>query len=99
MSKKYADLNTLTIFWNKIKSYINSHTTSNVTKIKTTSIIQKNTNYIVPQYTLNNNSLSVFFEGSKLIKDVHYKEMTSTTIQFIDWDVPDNSNLEIIIKD
>ena len=98
MSKKYADLTTLTLFWNKIKSYINNKTKSNITKIKTTSIIQKNTNYTVPQYTLNNNSLGVFFEGCKLVKDIHYKEITSTTIQFIDWDVPENSNLEIIIR-
>lgn len=98
MSKKYADLNVLTIFWNRIKAYMDNKVKTTVTKINTSSVISKNTNYTVPQYTLGNNSLSVFFESCKLIKDIHYKEISATVIQFIDWDVPANSNLEIIIR-
>ena len=74
------------------------NTTFSHTKILTTQEITQNTNYTVPQYTLNNNSLSVFFEGSKLIKDIHYQEVSTTQIKFLDWDVPKDSNLEFIIR-
>ena len=73
---------------NKLASLKN--TTFSHTKVLTTQA--------VPQYTLGNNSLSVFFEGSKLIKDVHYQEVSTTQIKFLDWDVPEGSNLEFIIK-
>ena len=69
-----------------------------VTKILTTQEIRQNTNYTIPQYTLGNNSLNLYFECCKLIKDVHYKEISNTSIQFIDWNVPTGSNLEILIK-
>lgn len=72
--------------------------TISITKETTTEEIVKNTNYTVPQYTLGNGSLSVFFEGCKLIKDVNYIEVDSTHIQFKDWDVPTESNLEFIIR-
>lgn len=72
--------------------------TISITKKEITQIIEKNTNYIVPQYTVGNNSLSIFFEGCKLIKDINYIEVDATHIQFKDWDVPINSNLEIIIR-
>ena len=81
---------------NKLASLKN--TTFSHTKILTTQEITQNTNYTVPQYTLGNNSLSVFFEGSKLIKDVHYQEVSTTQIKFLDWDVPESSNLEFIIR-
>ena len=68
------------------------------TKIETSTVIKKNTNYTVPKYTLGENSLNVIFEGCKLIKDVNYKEVNTTTIQFIDWDVPVGSNLEFIVR-
>lgn len=72
--------------------------TRQVTSIVTDAEITQNTNYTVPQYVLGNNSLEVFFEGSKLIKNVNYIEVDSTHIQFKDWDVPVDSNLEIIIR-
>lgn len=72
--------------------------TISITKETTTEEIVKNTNYTVPKYTLGNASLSVFFEGCKLIKDVNYIEVDSTHIQFKDWDVPAESNLEFIIR-
>ena len=81
---------------NKLASLKN--TTFSHTKILTTQEIAQNTNYTVPQYTLGNNSLSVFFEGSKLIKDIHYQEVSTTQIKFLDWDVPEGSNLEFIIR-
>lgn len=59
--------------------------------------ITQNTNYQVPTYEVGTNSLEVYFEGSKLIKNVNYIEVDSTHIQFKDWDVPVDSNLEIII--
>lgn len=60
--------------------------------------ITQNTNYEVPTYEVGTNSLSIYFEGSKLIKNVNYIEVDSTHIQFKDWDVPVDSNLEIIIR-
>lgn len=71
--------------------------------IKTTSrvvetAIEQNTNYEVPSYKLGTNSLSIYFEGSKLIKDLNYIEIDTTHIQFKDWEVPVGSNLEIITR-
>lgn len=60
--------------------------------------IEQNTNYEVPAYEVGTNSLSIYFEGSKLIKNVNYIEVDSTHVQFKDWDVPVDSNLEIIIR-
>lgn len=71
--------------------------TRQVTSIVTDAEITQNTNYTVPQYVLGNNSLEVYFEGCKLIKDLNYIEVNTTTIQFKNWDVPENSNLEFII--
>lgn len=70
--------------------------TRQVTNVVTEEIPQ-NTNYTVPEYVLGNNSLEVYFEGCKLIKDLNYIEVNTTTIQFKNWDVPENSNLEFII--
>lgn len=67
--------------------------------IATTEVISANTNYEIPKYTLGNNSLAIFYEGCKLIKDDNYIEVDETHIQFKDWDVPDGSNLEIVIKE
>ena len=71
--------------------------------IKTTSrvvetAIEQNTNYEVPTYEVGTNSLSVYFEGSKLIKDLNYIEIDTTHIQFKNWNVPVGSNLEIITR-
>lgn len=60
--------------------------------------ITQNTNYQVPTYEVGTNSLSVYFEGSKLIKNINYIEVDSTHIQFKDWNVPVGSSLEIIIR-
>lgn len=60
--------------------------------------IEQNTNYEVPTYEVGTNSLSIYFEGSKLIKNVNYIEINSTHIQFKDWNVPIGSNLEIIVR-
>ena len=70
--------------------------TRQVTSVVTEEI-PHNTNYTVPEYVLGNNSLEVYFEGCKLIKDLNYIEVNTTTIQFKNWDVPENSNLEFII--
>ena len=72
--------------------------TISVTSVTTTEEIMQNTNYTVPEYTLGDDSLSVFFEGCKLIKEKNYIEVDSTHIQFKDWNVPSGSNLEIIIR-
>lgn len=71
--------------------------TRQVTRVVTEEEIPQNTNYTVPEYVLGNNSLEVYFEGCKLIKDLNYIEVNTTTIQFKNWDVPENSNLEFII--
>lgn len=69
-----------------------------IISIVTEAEIPQNTNYEVPSYKLDTNSLSVFFEGCKLIKDINYIEVDNTHIQFKNWNVPINSNLEIVIE-
>lgn len=86
-----------------IKADIDSKTKNEITKVTTSSSISANTNYTVSSYTVGNNSLLIFYEGCKLIKDENYIEVgtegeESTTIQFKDWDVPTESNLEFIIR-
>ena len=66
--------------------------------ITTANEISQNTDYEVPQYSLNTDSLSIYFEGNKLIKNVNYIEVDTTHIQFKDWNVPAESSLEIIIR-
>lgn len=61
--------------------------------------ISANTNYLIHNYVVGDNSLSIFFEGCKLIKGENYIEVDSTHIQFKDWNVPVGSNLEIVIKE
>lgn len=68
------------------------------TFLVTEEVIQQNTNYAVPEYELGNDSLEIYFEGCKLIKDINYIEADKTHIQFKDWDVPIGSNIEIIIR-
>lgn len=72
--------------------------TSQITSLVTEEEIQQNTNYEVPKYVLGDNSLEIYFEGCKLIKDINYIEADKTHIQFKDWDVPIGSNIEIIIR-
>lgn len=67
------------------------------TNITVATEIEQNTNYEVPTYEVGTNSLKVYFEGNKLIKDENYIEVDTTHIQFKDWNVPVDSNLEIII--
>ena len=61
--------------------------------------IAANTNYLIHNYTVGNNSLSIFWEGCKLIKEENYIEVDSTHIQFKDWNVPAGSNLEVVVKE
>lgn len=72
--------------------------TSQITSLVTEEEIQQNTNYEVPKYVLGDNSIEIYFEGCKLIKDINYIEVDVTHIQFKDWNVPHGSNLEIIIR-
>ena len=62
--------------------------------------ISANADYAIPIiYIVGNNSLSIFFEGCKLINNENGEEGTkSTTIQFLDWDVPIGSKLEFLYK-
>lgn len=71
--------------------------TRQITSLVTEEEIKQNTNYEVPEYVLGNNSIEIYFEGCKLIKDINYIEADTTHIQFKDWNVPEESNLEIII--
>lgn len=75
------------------KNYIIETTNRNIA-----TEIKQNTNYEVPAYEVGTNSLAIYFEGSKLIKNVNYIEIDSTHIQFKDWNVPVDSNLEILIR-
>lgn len=72
--------------------------TSQITSLVTEEEIQQNTNYEVPKYVLGDNSIEIYFEGCKLIKDINYIEADVTHIQFKDWNVPVDSNLEILIR-
>lgn len=72
--------------------------TSQITSLVTEEEIQQNTNYEVPKYVLGDNSIEIYFEGCKLIKDINYIEADVTHIQFKDWNVPIGSNLEILIR-
>ena len=66
--------------------------------ITTENEISQNTDYEVPQYSLNTDSLSIYFEGNKLIKNINYIEVDTTHIQFKDFNVPIGTNLELIIR-
>ena len=72
--------------------------TSQIISLVTEEEIQQNTNYEVPKYVLGDNSIEIYFEGCKLIKDINYIEADVTHIQFKDWNVPIGSNLEIIVR-
>ena len=76
---------------NSIKKII-VETTSRVVETE----IQQNTNYEVPTYAAN--SLFVYLEGCKLIKNENYIEVDTTHIQFKDFNVPIGTNLELIIR-
>lgn len=78
---------------NSIKKII-VETTSRVVETE----IQQNTNYEVPTYAVGTNSLFVYLEGCKLIKDENYIEVDTTHIQFKDFNVPIGTNLELIIR-
>lgn len=71
--------------------------TRQVTSVVTEEEIPQNTNYTVTEYALGNNSLEVYFEGCKLTKDLNYIEVNTTTIQFKDWNVPAERNLEFVV--
>ena len=66
--------------------------------------ITQNTDYTVPQkYVVGKNDMFVLYEGTLLIPNINYKEVgtkdqESTTIQFIDWDIPSGSYLEFIYR-
>ncbi|MBS5863733.1 MAG: hypothetical protein KIC54_03490 [Clostridium sp.] len=72
--------------------------TNKITSLVTEEEIQQNTNYEVSEYILGNNSIEIYFEGCKLIKDENYIEADETHIQFKDWNVPIGSHLEIIVR-
>lgn len=70
--------------------------------LKNETEIKANTNYELP-ISYKPGNIEIFFEGCKLIKDENYIEVlsdeeNSNLIKFLDWDVPENSNLEFIIK-
>lgn len=75
------------------KNYIIETTNRNIA-----TEIKQNTNYEVPDYIVGTNSLAIYFEGNKLIKDENYIEVDETHIQFKDWNVPIDSNLEFIVS-
>ena len=64
--------------------------------------IPANTDYTIPIPYLPG-TLKIYCEGSKLIYDEEYIERNSssgksTTIQFKDWNVPENTKLEFIVR-
>lgn len=97
MVGKYLDIIGVKKIWNELINYIENKKEVKQ-KVFTSAVINKNTNYAVPKYTLGDDSLNIFFEGCKLVKDVNYTEKDTTHIQFKDWDVPKGSNLEFIIR-
>lgn len=99
-NKKHPALNdqSLKQMEDNIEEAINKSLEKNSTKITVEEEIKQNINYEVPAYIVGTNSLSIYFEGSKLIKDLNYIEIDTTNIQFKDWNVPVGSNLEIITR-
>lgn len=63
--------------------------------VTTEEIIKENTNYEVPKYQ----KMEIYFEGIKLIKNIHYIEVNDTNIQFKDWNVPSKSNIVFIYEE
>lgn len=85
---------------------LNKIQTVQIAKVITTQPIEENTNYTIPlNYRIGDNSLEVYYQGTKLIKDEHYIEVgtegeTSNIIQFYDWgqSVPEDRLLEFRVK-
>lgn len=108
--KKFASINNLRYYLNKIKTYISKSIglSTDIATIVTNREISQNTNYTIPNqttYTVGKNELEIYYMGEKLIKNVHYKEVgtnnqKSSTIQFINWgmSVPINRTIEFRIK-
>lgn len=99
-NKKHPALNdrNLEQMEDNIEEAINQSLEKNSTKIIVEEEIKQNTNYEVPTYEVGTNSLAIYFEGNKLIKDENYIEVDKTHIQFKDWNVPIDSNLEFIVS-
>lgn len=99
-NKKHPALNdkNLKQMEDNIEEAINQSLEKVITKITVEEEIEQNTNYEVPTYEVGTNSLSIYFEGCKLVKDKNYIEVDETHIQFKDWNVPVDSNLEILIR-
>ena len=74
--------------------------------INTEEEIEENTDYEIPlYYKVGADVLDVYYEETKLVKDVHYVEVGSTgdisnIIQFYDWgqSVPSGSVLEFVAR-
>ncbi|MEG0873046.1 MAG: hypothetical protein RSG48_03695 [Clostridia bacterium] len=83
---------------------LNSKTNIKSVLVKTTSQINQNTNYIIPsKYKVGCNTLDVFYQNCKLVKNENFKEIgalnsISNIIQFIDWNVPITKSLEFVVK-
>lgn len=69
-----------------------------------TQTISKNTDYQTPAtYEVGSENMELYWEGVLLVKNINYKEIgesgqTSSTIQFIDWDVDTGETLVFKIK-
>lgn len=85
---------------------LNNMQTLQIAKVITSATIAENTNYTIPlNYRVGDNSLEVYYQGTKLIKGEHYIEVgaageTSNIIQFYDWGqaVPANRIIEFRVK-
>ena len=77
-----------------------------IAKVITSATIAENTNYTIPlNYRVGDNSLEVYYQGTKLIKNEHYIEVgtegdTSNIIQFYNWgqSVPAERLIEFHVK-
>lgn len=85
---------------------LNKIQTVQTAKVATAEQIAENTNYTIPlNYRVGDNSLEVYYQGTKLIKGEHYIEIgtegdTSNIIQFYNWGqaVPADRLLEFRVK-
>ena len=85
---------------------LNKIQTVQTAKVTTTEQIAQNTNYTIPiNYHVGDNSLEVYYQGTKLIKNEHYIEVgtegeTSNIIQFYNWgqSVPTDRLIEFRVK-
>lgn len=88
----------------EVLNKISNYSIEKKAELSTTDEIMQNTDFVIPIfYKVGDDVLSIFYQGCKLIKDVHYVEIgnvdsISDRIQLKDWSAPSGKNFEFITK-